>query len=59
MTRTAWLRTLGASLLLVAMPACTKTGLNAGRQGGLAWIGMAGMLIGIGVAMWYFLGREE
>ena len=50
---------LFAVLMVPFMSACTKTGLNAGKQGGLAWIGMAGMLIVTGIILWYFIGREE
>jgi len=50
--------TLGAFLLLV-MSACSKEGINAGEDGGVAFIAMAGMLILTGILMWFFLGRND
>lgn len=53
-------RTLIAALTLVlAAPACTRPGLNAGEEGGLAWIGLTVMLLITGVILWLALGRGE
>lgn len=47
------------TLLLLLMPACTGGGINAGEEGGLAFIALAATLI-VGCAiMWFILGREE
>lgn len=51
-------RTLVAALTLTA-PACTRPGLNAGEDGGLAWIGLTVMLLITGAILWFALGRGE
>jgi hypothetical protein len=51
-------RTLVAALAL-AVPACTRPGLNAGEDGGLAWIGLTVMLLITGAILWFALGRGE
>jgi hypothetical protein len=54
MTKVHW-----AGLMLLLMPACTGGGINAGEEGGLAFIALAATLI-VGCAiMWFILGREE
>ena len=51
-------RTVSAALAAGALSACTG-GVNAGEEGGIAFILFAGMLI-VGCAiMWLILGREE
>lgn len=45
-------------LLLFSSTACTS-GINAGEQGGVAFIALAGMLIVGCVILWFVLGREE
>ncbi|HVF54255.1 MAG TPA: hypothetical protein VNC78_11730 [Actinomycetota bacterium] len=45
-----------AALLLGA---CSNPGVNAGRQGGIAFIWFAVMLVVTGFIMWFFLGRED
>lgn len=52
------LRALAMALALAA-PACTGPGLNAGEDGGLAWIGLTVMLLITGLIMWLALGRGE
>jgi len=52
------LRVFIASFALLALPSCT-TGINAGRQGGVAFIAMAVMLILMVAILWFILGREE
>jgi hypothetical protein len=53
------LRTLLTGLLLIAAAACSGGGVNAGEQGGEAFIAFTVMLI-IGAAiLWYALGRED
>jgi hypothetical protein len=46
------------SLLLAVGPACTN-GVNAGREGGVAFIYMTVMLILTCVILWIVLGRER
>lgn len=53
------LRVLALLIASLGLTACTKTGLNAGKQGGLAWIGMSVMLIAIAAILWFFIGRED
>ena len=54
MTKLRW-----AALLFPLLPACTSPGINAGEEGGLAFIALAVTLI-VGCAiMWFILGREE
>jgi hypothetical protein len=54
MARLRW-----ALALLLLLPACTGGGINAGEEGGLAFIALAVTLI-VGCAiMWLILGREE
>jgi hypothetical protein len=58
--RIRWLIALGAS---VAMSACA-TGIDAGGEtlgenGGVAWILMSGMLVGVGGLLWWIIGRDE
>ena len=50
--------TLGALFLLV-MSACTQEGIDAGEDGGVAFIAFTGMLVVTGILMWYFLGRND
>jgi hypothetical protein len=52
-------RILLTSALLAALTACSGGGVNAGEEGGVAFIGFAVMLIISGVALWFALGRED
>ncbi len=58
MKRYGELRLLLAALLLTLLAGCTN-GINAGREGGVAFIGMAIMLILSVAILWFILGREE
>ena len=58
MKRSALLRLLFATVLLTVLTSCTN-GINAGREGGVAFIGMAIMLIITVAILWFILGREE
>ena len=54
MTKLRW-----AALFFLLLPACTGGGINAGEEGGLAFIALTATLI-VGCAiMWFILGREE
>jgi hypothetical protein len=55
-TRTRTTLTAGA---LLALSACNKPGINAGEEGGPAFILMAVMLILTAAILWFILGREE
>lgn len=46
-------------LLALALPACSRPGINAGRQGGVAFIVFAVMLVVMGAVLWFFIGRED
>lgn len=48
-----------AALLLLGATACSGTGVNAGEQGGRAFIVMAIMLVGIVIVLALFLGKED
>ena len=52
-------RTSLAAATLLALSSCTRTGINAGEEGGVAFILMAVMLILTAVILWIILGREE
>jgi hypothetical protein len=52
-------RILLISALLTGMTACSGGGVNAGEEGGVAFIGFAVMLIISGIALWLALGRED
>lgn len=57
--RIAALRAVLAAALLLSASACSGTGLNAGEDGGLAWIAFSVMLL-ITLAILYFaFGRSE
>ena len=56
---TARTRAALASLVLVAMTACTGRGIDAGEKGGVAFIAFTGFLIVTCVVMWWFLGRND
>jgi hypothetical protein len=53
------LRTSLAALLLLAASGCTKTGINAGEEGGQAFILFTIMLLVTIVILWFILGRED
>lgn len=48
--------TLVASL---GLSACTRTGVNAGEEGGIAFVLMAIMLVVTVAVLWFILGRED
>ena len=48
-----------APLLLLALTSCTGGGINAGEEGGQAFIAFAGMLIVTVVILAVILGRED
>jgi hypothetical protein len=48
-----------AALLLLLAPACTRTGVNAGEEGGKAFILFTIMLVATVAILWFILGRED
>lgn len=56
--RTPALRFGLAATLLALMPACTN-GINAGREGGVAFIALTVMLVLTCAILWFVLGRER
>lgn len=53
------IRTSAAAALLLVLSGCTRTGINAGEEGGQAFILLTVMLlITIGI-LWFILGRED
>lgn len=59
MHRRTQMRTSLAATALVALAGCTGTGINAGEEGGAAFILMAVMLIATAAILWFILGRED
>lgn len=57
--RTTQLRAAVSSLLLIVLSGCTGRAIDAGEEGGFAFIALAGMLVLTGVLMWWFLGRND
>ncbi len=53
------LRLALTALLLFGATACSGTGINAGEQGGRAFIVMAIMLVAIVIILAIFLGKED
>ncbi len=51
-------RMVALALLALVGTACTG-GVNAGEEGGLAFIVFTGMLLAIVVVLWLVLGRED
>ena len=50
--------TLAVAVVALALSACTG-GINAGEQGGVAFIVFAGMLLAFLGILWLVLGRED
>ena len=53
------LRLVIAASVLVAGTACSRPGLNAGEQGGRAFIAFTVMLLAMVAVLAIFLGRED
>ena len=59
MQKRTHMRTTATAALLLLLAGCTKTGINAGEEGGQAFILLTVMLlVTIGI-LWFILGREE
>lgn len=48
-----------AAVLLLLSSACTKTGINAGEEGGQAFVLFTVMLLATIAILWFILGRED
>ncbi len=59
MRRRTRIRTSVAAAALLALAGCTRTGVNAGEEGGTAFVLFTVMLILTAVILWVILGREE
>lgn len=59
MHRRTRIRTFLAAAMLPALGGCTRTGVNAGEEGGVAFILLTVMLLLTAVILWIILGREE
>lgn len=55
----AKVRTTLALLLVLTTTACSGRAIDAGEDGGVAFIAMAGMLILTCIVLWFFLGRND
>jgi hypothetical protein len=55
----ARLRTVLVSLALLGATACTGRGVDAGEDGGVAFIAFTGFLVVTVIVMWWFLGRND
>ncbi|HYP22667.1 MAG TPA: hypothetical protein VEV43_03755 [Actinomycetota bacterium] len=53
------MRTTATAGLLLLLSGCTRTGINAGEQGGQAFILFTVMLLVTIAILWFILGREE
>jgi hypothetical protein len=53
------LRLALAMLLLFGATACSGTGINAGEEGGRAFILFTAMLVVTGIILAIFLGKED
>lgn len=56
MRRSTW---LPLALLAGAATACSKPGINAGEEGGIAFIAFAVMLVITYAILWIIIGRED
>ncbi len=57
-------KALGATLMLIALTACGKPGIDAGGEsnasnGGVAFMVLTGLLVAGVIILWFILGREE
>lgn len=53
------MRTTATAGLLLLLSGCTRTGINAGEEGGQAFILFTVMLLVTIAILWFILGREE
>lgn len=53
------MRTTATAGLLLLLSGCTRTGINAGEEGGQAFVLFTVMLLVTIAILWFILGREE
>lgn len=53
------MRTMAGAVCLLLASACTRTGVNAGEEGGQAFILFTIMLLATVAILWFILGRED
>ncbi|HEX2057065.1 MAG TPA: hypothetical protein VHI71_01740 [Actinomycetota bacterium] len=53
------MRSSAAATLLLLLSGCTRTGINAGEEGGQAFILFTVMLLITIAILWFILGRED
>lgn len=53
------MRTTATAGLLLLLSGCSRTGINAGEEGGQAFILFTVMLLITIAILWFILGREE
>ncbi|MDQ3952743.1 MAG: hypothetical protein M3279_07260 [Actinomycetota bacterium] len=59
MRKRTHMRTTATTATLLLLSGCTKTGINAGEEGGQAFVLLTVMLlVTIGI-LWFILGRED
>ncbi len=59
MTPLTKVRTLCLAFFVLSTAACSRPGVNAGVQGGRAWILFSVMLLAMLVVLWIIIGRED
>lgn len=53
------MRTTATAGLLLLLSGCSRTGINAGEEGGQAFVLFTVMLLVTIAILWFILGREE
>ena len=59
MQKRTHMRTTATAGLLLLLSGCSRTGINAGEDGGQAFILFTVMLLITIAILWFILGREE
>ncbi|HEX2294369.1 MAG TPA: hypothetical protein VHN37_03580 [Actinomycetota bacterium] len=59
MRKRTHMRTPAAAAALLLLSSCTRTGVNAGEQGGQAFVLFTVMLLVTIAILWFILGRED
>lgn len=52
-------RAAAAIVVLSALTACSGGGVNAGEEGGVAFIAFTGMLLAMIAVLYFFIGRQD
>ena len=59
MQKRTHMRTTATAGLLLLLSGCSRTGINAGEEGGQAFVLFTVMLLITMAILWFILGREE